>query len=72
MRLVDLLLREHVSRAALYSPGCARHASILAVPEIGLAQVGDPQQAVTAAHAVIAAQHIQSPDTSEHGRACSS
>src|SRR6185437_5719284 len=27
----------------------------------------DPEQAVTAAHAVIAAQHIQSPDTSEHG-----
>jgi hypothetical protein len=38
-----------------------------AVPEIGLAQVGNPQQAVTAAHAIVTAQHIQSPDTSEHG-----
>jgi len=37
-----------------------------AVPEIGLTQVGHPQQAVTAAHAIVTAQHIQSPDASEH------
>jgi len=38
-----------------------------AVAEIGLTQVGDPEQAVTAAYAIITAQHIGSPDASEHG-----
>jgi len=37
------------------------------VAEIGLTQVGDPEQAVTAAYTIITAQHIGSPDASEHG-----
>jgi hypothetical protein len=39
-----------------------------AVPEIGLIQVGDPQQAVAAAYTIVAAEHFRSPDTSEHGK----
>ena len=59
---------ENTSRELLCTRQVVQARQQPTVPEIGLTQVGDPQQAVTAAYAIVAAQNIQSPDASEHGK----
>lgn len=58
---------ENTSRELLCARQVVHARQHPAVPGIGLTQVGNPQQAVTAAYAIITAQHIQSPNPSEHG-----
>src|SRR2546427_5227341 len=59
--------RENTPRELLCTRQVVQARQHPAVAEIGLTQVGDPEQAVTAAYAIITAQHIGSPDASEHG-----